>query len=455
MQQAMTSSWTMLSMAGVFLYISATGLAAPSPQERVYDYVSKVGNRTFQEPSGTLRFKYLTPGGPYFQMWDWDSFFEGVALLEFGSAPYLAGAMANFLDHTNVTDGQVQGCLIPSGATGTIFHAKPVIIQGAWIASQHDTNTSANADTINFKQFERQMKAILTYWISESRTDSSTGLPKWYNQLESGQDNLVLSTCASDRSPECWDPNLHELVLVSADLATFLYREFEAYALFQAKWKGEALKSGDSRAANWHYLEHTWALENAQKLKTAVNKHLWDDDLGYYIALNTSRAAIKAGKTRVLARTDVMGFPLWAKMPTSEQAAKLRENLLKDDMMSPFGVRSTSSADPRYNNKDEIKPYSNWQGPVWVNANCVLSIGLFHYGYKDDANHISNKVVSTLANDLIADSTWHEGYDAETGKGLAAKGFLSWDTLVATWPLHLANGIDPFALSDHGREVMY
>ena len=47
----------------------------------------------------------------------------------------------------------------------------------------------------------------------------------------------------------------------------------------------------------------------------------------------------------------------------------------------------------------------------------------------------------------------HEGYDAENGKGLAAKGFLSWDTLVATWPQQLANGHNAFALFDHESEM--
>ena len=122
----------------------------------------------------------------------------GVAMFEFGSAPYLAGAMANFLDHTDIQTGEVQGCLLPSGSTGTIFHAKPVVIQGAWLSSKQ------NNVNINFQMFSKEMKALLNYWSSEIRTDSTTGLPKWYNQLESGQDNLVLSTCASNRST-CWN----------------------------------------------------------------------------------------------------------------------------------------------------------------------------------------------------------------------------------------------------------
>ena len=85
-------------------------------------------------------------------------------------------------------------------------------------------------------------------------------------------------------------------------------------------------------------------------------------------------------------------------------------------------------------------------GPVWVNANAVLSLGLNAYGFSADAASVAQRVVATLAADLVADGTWHEGYDSESGSGLAAKGFLSWDTLGATWPAHLARGDDPFEL---------
>ena len=84
---------------------------------------------TFREPSGYLQYKYLVPAGPYDQLWDWDSMFLGIATLGEGSAPYLVGSMMNFLSHTDVKDGEVSGCLTPSGGTPTVYHAKPIVIQ--------------------------------------------------------------------------------------------------------------------------------------------------------------------------------------------------------------------------------------------------------------------------------------------------------------------------------------
>ena len=101
----------------------------------VKQHVLLSANSTFRSPFGFLKYPYLVPGGPYNQTWDWDSLFLGVALRNYGSLPYLAGTMRNFLDHTNVTTGEVQGAMTPKGATGAIYHAKPVIIQvGARIA---------------------------------------------------------------------------------------------------------------------------------------------------------------------------------------------------------------------------------------------------------------------------------------------------------------------------------
>eukprot|EP00966_Prymnesium_polylepis_P194406 4506938-Prymnesium_polylepis.1 len=91
----------MLTAASLF----AAAFADPD-SVLVREHVASLANATFRQPSGILRFPYLVPSGPYDQMWDWDAFFMGVALDEFGSRPYLAGTMMNFLDHTNVTTGE-------------------------------------------------------------------------------------------------------------------------------------------------------------------------------------------------------------------------------------------------------------------------------------------------------------------------------------------------------------
>ena len=101
-----------------------------------------------------------------------------MATLPFGSASYFVGAFLNFLALTNVTDGEVKGCLTPDGDTPTLYHAKPMIIQAAWLAGK------AVGSTAVFRPYLAQMAALLKYWNSTSRFDPATGLYYWHDQLE-------------------------------------------------------------------------------------------------------------------------------------------------------------------------------------------------------------------------------------------------------------------------------
>jgi hypothetical protein len=67
----------------------------------------------------------------------------GVALRAYGGAPYFAGTFLNFLHFTNLTSGELPGCLTPKGPSQTLYHAKPVIIQGALLAARQTGNFSA------------------------------------------------------------------------------------------------------------------------------------------------------------------------------------------------------------------------------------------------------------------------------------------------------------------------
>ena len=153
----------------------------------------------------------------------------------------------------------------------------------------------------------------------------------------------------------------------------------------------------------------------------------------------------------ITARTYLMGMPLWGGAAPAAHAAKIVANLQRADMMSEWGVRSTSSDDPRYSNANIIVPYSNWRGPVWINVNAILVYGMVSKSYAgtaeaDAALPLARRVVAALADDLRNDSTWHECLSSATGAGLAAPGFLSWDTLGASLLADAAAKRDPFEL---------
>ena len=70
-------------------------------------------------------------------------------------------------------------------------------------------------------------------------------------------------------------------------------------------------------------------------------------------------------------------------------------------------------------------PYSNWRGPMWVNANALACYGLAEYGQRELAIEIAARVVRALAADLRRSGVWHEVYSTADGRALAASGLLT------------------------------
>lgn len=108
-------------------------------------------------------------------------------------------------------------------------------------------------------------------------------------------------------------------------------------------------------------------------------------------------------------------------------------------MRSDHGFRSLSQFDPKYNNEAIINPYSNWRGPIWINANFLDWIALRRYGFNDEARWVAIALATDIHRDIEKWGSMHEDYDAETGDGLAPTlqqspggkfaGFVGWNLL--------------------------
>jgi hypothetical protein len=352
----------------------------------------------------------------------------------------MRGTFMNYLAATNLTTGELPGGLTPSGPTGVLYHAKPVIIQGAWLAARADGSYA------DFQAFQPAMQALLAYWQRAPRVDAATGLPLWHDQLETGADNLVFSECPSAYSPDCWVEAADAYTLSSPDLLVFLAREELAFANFCEAWAGVRSPDEPLTAASLRSTA-TQHRERASALRDLLNTYLWHWDdpqhtRGWYCAYNVS------SRQQIRNRTYQMAWPLWANMTASSaQVAASVAAVRGADMLTPYGIRSASATDPRYSNANIIDPYSNWRGPIWINANAVLAYSLRSQGYEQAAAQLADAVVALLANDLVVnDGQWHECYDADNGTALAAPGFLSWNTLGATLQANVAAGVDPFSL---------
>ena len=176
--------------------------------------------------------------------------------------------------------------------------------------------------------------------------------------------------------------------------------------------------------------------KKAADLKAAMLKHMWfaDEAMFYNIRRDTGKPVKRISYSNFVPLIDDI---------LAEKDAKAmitRYMLNKDIMWAPYGVRSLSKQDPDYNNAAIIVPYSNWQGPIWINANYMNYISLKRYGFDKEAKELSGILGRMVLADIQKWGSMHEDYNAETGEGLAPTpeqspnhvfaGFVGWNLLV-------------------------
>ncbi|OGD25605.1 MAG: hypothetical protein A2Y56_03905 [Candidatus Aminicenantes bacterium RBG_13_63_10] len=361
-------------------------------RERIGGLRSKVLRRA----NGALPHDYIVPSGVYEEQWDWDAFFVGLRLVSADKADgiYLKNWCLNFLRFTE-PDGHTPGGIRPwSGRDARLYHIKPLMGQAAWYASL------ALGDFDWVRPVWETMSSCVTYRRRAMR-DQATGLVKWWDSLESGADN---NPALVRRYHNC---------VAGADVNGFMVLDYRAMARV---------------AGRLGKLQDEAAFENmARELAAAVNAHLWDPaDSIYY-----NRDSVEGQRIRCVTTSGLV--PLWAGLASPEQARAMIERYVLEPrkLWSAHGIRSLAADEPLYNNDNVIKPYSNWQGPIWPHANWMAMHALLRYGYPDQALAAAERVTRLCLADLSANGMMHENYHAETGAPLAAPNFVSWNLLVA------------------------
>ena len=298
----------------------------------------------------------------------------------------------NYLEHVR-KNGFTPGLLTPLGIDTRLKHIKPFLAQGCYLAS------------INLRDFHW----ILPYWARLKKSvqyreriyfDKKRKLACWYDGMESGADNNVALL------------DYHHGTVISCDLNTFLYREY--LALSQIARRIGFIK------------EEKIFLHKAKNIKKAIMRYLWDgkDEVFYNIDSTTGDYIKRVGYSSIM--------PLWGGIASRSHAKKMiRKYVLNPrKLFAKFGIRTLSKDDTAYNQKNIIKPYSNWQGPVWPLVNYFTAHALLHYGFSREAQLLAEKTVRLCIADIKRTKGMHENYDADTGKPLAAPQFISWNLLL-------------------------
>ncbi len=125
--------------------------------------------------------------------------------------------------------------------------------------------------------------------------------------------------------------------LAGADLMSFLYREYLSYANFLESWAMTADSAEQALLLN----EAVAVRSDADDVHKATDAYLWQDDLGYYLAYNTTARSL------VTNRVFLMAFPVFGGMASDTQAEAALSAITQSDMYTQWGIRSTSNTDPR------------------------------------------------------------------------------------------------------------
>lgn len=364
----------------------------------------KLKQSIIKAPKGLLKYEYLVPGGPYYQLFDWDMYFMGVALSYEGMGRPLASSVENFLEYV---DEKGNG-YAPRQIAPEIFQAlpemcKPFLAQAAFLASR----TMGNAEWLR----PRYAKLARTLYFWENARREPDGFFRWFNGVESGVDN---NPAVSDQPAD---------ITEGVDLQCYIYREYRALAYL-------ARKLGYAADA-------TRYTRKAEELRQEVQRGMWSETDGMFLNYDARAGA----PVRIKTWTNFV--PLWAGIATPVQARRMiREHLLNPkEFWAAAGIRTLSADEPLYSPRSGY-----WRGPVWVLSSYLLMHGLANYGYQQEAREVAKKTVGLLVRDLRAHGGMNECYNPETGEPAAQGHFVSWNLLAEHMVEEAERGNDPTAL---------
>lgn len=139
----------------------------------------------------------------------------------------------------------------------------------------------------------------------------------------------------------------------------------------------EILQQDTKEIEGWH-----------QQTKAAINDKLWSDERNIYDAYDLAQ------DTRIPMHA-LSGFiPLFAGIPSTEQAQKLLERL---NSPSFGGEGDEYFLFPSYDVlSDQFDARKYWRGPVWINMNWLLYHGLKRYGFLEKADAVRQDILTLV-----------------------------------------------------------
>jgi neutral trehalase len=150
-----------------------------------------------------------------------------------------------------------------------------------------------------------------------------------------------------------------------------------------------------------------------EKGVNAMRRHMWDNEAGLFLA-------VKRDSLEKIQVPCISGFiPLFAEVPTPEQAARMANELRKPDWFTHLPIPSAPRGSKWFDDDWGREVSQNgimWRGDVWNQVNYLICTGLAAYGYKDVAAEIADLTV-----DNVLIHGFNERYHPDSGKPLGVQ----------------------------------
>lgn len=411
--------------------------------------------RGFAQGTLYLPNPYVVPGGFLNEQYGWDSYFIIVGLLRDGRYDLAKGMVENFFFEIDNYGG-----ILNANRTYFLTRSQPPFLS-SMVLDIYEATPNAADKRAWLKRAYPYIERDYTMWTTGEKLAGQTELSRYFDygegpvpEIADGHDSyyrdvyrylqasadknvylgepgkssaeligpeFTLRVCEQnkDGSPECTDsPKLQytedyykgdRAMRESGYDISFRFGDFSGrthhfapVCLNSLLYKAETDMENISRILG-NGQEQKWT-ERAAKRKELVNKYLWDPKQGRYFDWDFTRSE------RSTYDYVTEFFPLWVGLASAEQAKGVMSHL--QIFERPGGL--------------SMSPYTTgvqWDQPYgWAPNHMIAVAGMRRYGFKQEADRISEKWLNTIARNFAQDHTIREKYDVVQGSSeFAAK----------------------------------
>ena len=404
------------------------------------------------QPHGLLFLEnsYVVPGGRFNEMYGWDSYFIILGLLSDGKVSLARGMVENFffeIEH--------YGTVLNANRTYFLSRSQPPFLTSMILAVYQAMKSSPHPDQAWLARAYAFASRDYEMWNREPHRAGATGLSRYFDhgegpvaeglQDENGYYRTVtsyflhhpensgeLTELKSDQNTQDVPGFMFTLQLCESTPSGQKCDPFKMFSLSRDYYKGDrsmresgfdiSFRFGPYGAQTHHYApvclnsllyktetdlaqmaellgkksDVTKWQRLAEERKQRVNQYLWDAERGRFYDYNFET------QTRSTYDYATTFNPLWAGLATPEQAQSVQSHLAIFEQPGGLAMSRTETG-------------VQWDLPYgWAPIQLLTIQGLRRYRFQNDADRLSYKFLSTVAENFRRDGTIREKYNVIT-----------------------------------------